>query len=135
MKKLVLVMAIVAMGIVISAFNQSNIAGSVAVEEEFGGDITFPDNIKSILDNSCWGCHNSESQNEKGKKKLQFDKLNELSTSKKVSKLGKIVKILGKGEMPPEKVLQKYPEMSLTDETKSELVNWANSQKDELLKN
>lgn len=87
--------------------------------------IEIPDNVQEILDNSCYGCHNSESKNDKGKMKLKFDKLNDYKTHKAVGKLLDISEVVAENEMPPAKILKKYPNMTLTDEQKETLSAWA----------
>lgn len=87
--------------------------------------IEIPDNVSTILDNSCMGCHNSESQNDKGKKKLSFDKLNDLQGYKAIGKLTDIAEVVVEGDMPPKKFLTKYPERALSAEDQEILVNWA----------
>ena len=37
-------------------------------------NIEFPANVKEIIDNKCFDCHNSESKSAKSKGKLNFDK-------------------------------------------------------------
>jgi len=86
-----------------------------------------PDDVQQIIDNSCYGCHNSESKNEKGKKKLQFDKMSDLKTYKQVGKLADIADVVTEGDMPPEKFLKKYPERQLSKEDTEKLVSWANN--------
>lgn len=133
MKKLVVIFFVATTGLLISAFNNYETSGRLENIDSIG-ELEIPENVKEILDNSCWGCHNSESKNTKAKLKLKFDELNDLKVSKQVSKLNKIVKALDKGKMPPEKTLAKYPEMALTSETKAELINWARSTSEELMK-
>lgn len=87
--------------------------------------IEIPENVQEILDNSCFGCHNSESKNDKGKKKLKFDKFNDYKTHKAIGKLLDISEVLAENEMPPEKILKKYPNMTLTEEQKEVLSSWA----------
>jgi len=133
MKKIFGVFIVTATALLVSAFNHTGNS------ENFGNydsisELDIPDNIQGILDNSCWGCHNSESNNTKAKMKLKFDKLNGLKVSKQVSKLNKIVKELNKGDMPPEKSVAKYPDMALTPEAKAELIEWAKATSEELMK-
>lgn len=85
-----------------------------------------------VIDNKCYGCHNSESKNEKGRKKLSFDTFDELSTAKKIAKYEGIHEVVSEGEMPPEKFLNKYPDKALTDEEKEILLGWAKSEGDKL---
>lgn len=63
--------------------------------------IEIPENVQSVLDNSCFGCHNSESKNQKGRDKLSFDKLNDIKTYKAIGKLTDIAEVVEEGEMPP----------------------------------
>lgn len=94
----------------------------------------IPTDVQQIIDNSCFGCHNSDSKNEKGKKKLQFDKLADLKTYKLVGKLADISDVVSEGDMPPEKAVKKYPEIKLSDEDKATLVDWAKKSAEELSK-
>lgn len=105
-------------------------ATNPVTDEKSGFEI--PADVQQIIDNSCFGCHNSDSKNEKGKKKLQFDKMADLKTHKLVGALADISDVVSEGDMPPEKALQKYPEMKLSDEDKATLVEWANKTAEEL---
>lgn len=93
------------------------------------GDDTFviPDNINKTLQKSCYGCHNSESKNMKGKMKLKLDEFPTMKKSKLISKLSKISKTLGKDKMPPKKFLSHYPEKALSSDEKAALMDWAKS--------
>lgn len=104
-------------------------SGSVPQEK-----FTIPEGINSILDKSCFGCHNSESTNDKAKEKLLIDKLPDLSKAKLVAKLDGIAEIVGKNEMPPEKFLAKYPDKALTKEEAEQLKEWAENTSEELMK-
>lgn len=95
----------------------------------------IPENVQSVIDKSCYGCHNSESQNDKGKKKLQFDELSSLPTHKLTAKLADIAEIINEGEMPPEKFLNKKPEATPTAVEKKILVDWATNTAEKLAGN
>jgi uncharacterized membrane protein len=95
--------------------------------------IDMPDNVKAVIDNKCYGCHNAESQNEKAKEKMQWDQLDQLSKAKQVSTFSDIEEVLDEGKMPPEKFLEKKPEMKLTDEEKQILKDWAVATSEKLL--
>lgn len=96
--------------------------------------IEIPDNVKAIIDNKCYGCHNDESKSTKSKGKLNFDKFKAdgYSKSKTISKLGKIAKDVHKNEMPPEKFLAKYPDKTLTADESATLIDWAEGQRKNL---
>jgi cytochrome c551/c552 len=87
--------------------------------------VTMPENVEAIVKNSCFGCHNTDSQNDKGKEALDFKTLNELPKNKKIHALREIGKVLEDNEMPPEKFLNKYPEKKLSDADKKVLMDWA----------
>jgi hypothetical protein len=90
-----------------------------------GNSVEIPDDVQTVLDNSCWGCHNTESKNLKAKKKLSFDKLSKLKIYKVVGKLTDIQEVIMEEEMPPKKFLKKYPDHALNDEGKELLLGWA----------
>ena len=96
--------------------------------------LTIPDDVQQIIDNSCYGCHNADSKNEKGKKKLDWDKLVNLKKSKQVGKLGKIADVIKEDEMPPAKFLEHNPEATLSADQKTTLIQWAQSASESLLK-
>jgi len=103
-------------------------------EEVFVNDSSVPADVKKVIDNKCYGCHNSESKNEKGKKKLSFDKLSALSVAKQVGKYEEIHEVVTEAKMPPKKFLAKYPDKALSaDETKA-LLTWAKDESDKLMK-
>ena len=87
--------------------------------------VDMPDNVKAVIENKCFGCHNTESQSDKAKEKLLFDKIDELSKAKLISTLGDIEEVLDENKMPPEKFLEKKPEKKLTDDEKQTLKEWA----------
>ena len=94
-------------------------------------NIEIPADVQSIIDNKCITCHNSESDSQKSKMKLNFDKFTngKYTNSKLISKLGKIKKQLEKGKMPTEKYLKKNPDKKLTTEESNLLMDWATEQR------
>ena len=94
--------------------------------------LEIPEDVNTILKNHCFGCHNTESKNEKGKGKLTIDNLGELPTGKLAAKLSKIAEEVDEGEMPPKKFLEKYPEKGLSKKDKKKVINWAKAAAKEL---
>lgn len=123
MKKVLLGISFIVIGLIFMNFTQPE--SNEFSSNQMAPTIEIPNNVQEILDNSCFGCHNSESKNDKGKKKLQFDKFNEYKTHKAIGKLLDISEVIAENEMPPAKILKKYPNMTLTDEQKEVLVTWA----------
>lgn len=98
--------------------------------------VDIPENVKTILDSKCMGCHSNESKPGKSKTKLNLSNIidGSYSNGKMISKFGKITKTLGENKMPPKKFLAKYPNKKLTPEESKVLVDWATLQKSLLSK-
>lgn len=94
----------------------------------------YPAEVKAVIDNKCLGCHNPDARNEKSRNKLNFVMLPTMKKSEQVGKLGDIVDVTKKGEMPPKQFLEKKPEAKLTDSESELLIDWANNQADALMK-
>ena len=85
-----------------------------------------PEDIQTIIDKSCKGCHVSDSKNEKGRKKLSWDKMKEgYKTHEVIAKLMDIEEVMKESAMPPEKFLAKYPDKDITKEDNKKLQKWA----------
>jgi hypothetical protein len=95
--------------------------------------LDIPENVKSVLDNKCFGCHNVDAKSDKAKNKLLLDKLDELSKVKLVAKLSDIAGAVGDGNMPPEKFVEQKPEAKLTEEEQTLLVEWSEQAADKLM--
>jgi hypothetical protein len=94
----------------------------------------LPENVKVIIDKSCFGCHNTGSRNEDAKEELDFKKFDGLSVMKQISAYKHIGEVLEKNEMPPKKFLDKRPEKKLTDKEKEVLIAWAKKEAEALVK-
>lgn len=93
----------------------------------------FPEDVEAIFQNSCYGCHSSESSNMKAKTKLNFSNWSEMSDAKKAGKIGNITDAVKAGDMPPAKFLEKYPERSLGKEQTDLIEQWSSSELKNLL--
>lgn len=111
----------------ISGFSKAEIN-----DEEGFKSYEVPENIATIIDQSCIMCHNADSDNKKGKMKFRFDKMSELKLSKQISKLSKIANEVEKGDMPPEKFLKHNLDKALTKADEEVLIDWARSYAKEL---
>jgi len=87
--------------------------------------IQIPDDVNQIIQNSCYGCHNSDSKNMKAKMKLKFDGLDAMQTFKAIGKLTKVAKEVEEDKMPPARFLKNYPDKALSDKDKQRLISWA----------
>ena len=122
--------------VILTVFLFSNITVSNTLTSENTSGPTaleIPEDVQKTINNNCFGCHNLESKNEKGKKALLFDTLDSLSVSKLVGTLAEIAEEGDEGNMPPAKFLEHYPEKALTKAQSKALVKWANSKAESLL--
>ncbi len=96
--------------------------------------VSIPDDVKSIIDKSCFGCHNTDSKNDKAKEKLDLKTLDSLDKSKMIHALKEISETVEENEMPPAKFLEKFPDKKLTDAEKKKLMDWAKNEAKSLMK-
>ncbi|MEN8115804.1 MAG: heme-binding domain-containing protein [Bacteroidota bacterium] len=94
----------------------------------------MPDDVKAVIEKSCFGCHNTGSKNEDAKEALDFKKLDKLSKIQKIGAYKKIGDTIEEGEMPPKKFLEKYPDRKLTDKEKKLLIEWSKKEAEALVK-
>ena len=97
-------------------------------------DAAMPDNVKTIIENSCFGCHNTDSKNDKAKEALDLKTMSELSNSKMIKAYREIAEVVEENEMPPEKFLDKYPDKKLSEEDRKVLMEWAKNEAKSLMK-
>lgn len=95
---------------------------------------TMPDDVKAVIQNKCFGCHNTDSKNDKAKEDLDFKTFDELSKIKQISSYKKISEVLEENEMPPKKFLDHYPDKKLTEDEKKMLMKWAKAEAEKLVK-
>jgi len=89
----------------------------------------MPANIKAIVEQKCYGCHNAKSKNEKGKAKLDWDAFEASKKSKQMAAKGKINEVLVEGDMPPAKFLEMKPEGKLSETELATLLEWSAGKK------
>ena len=94
----------------------------------------MPDNVKAIIDKSCFGCHNNDSKNDKAKEKLNLSTFDTLTKNKMIAAYKGMAEVVEENEMPPAKFLEKYPDKKLSDGDKKILMDWANNEAKALMK-
>ena len=90
--------------------------------------VNMPDDVKAIIENKCFGCHNTDSKNDKAKEKLDLKTMDSLETTKIIRAYKEIHKVVDENDMPPEKFLERFPDKKLSDDEKKILMDWADSQ-------
>jgi uncharacterized membrane protein len=88
----------------------------------------MPENVKAVIDKSCFSCHNTESRNADAKEKLDFIALDSLSTARKLAALRHIGEVVEKSEMPPKQFLERFPDRKLTEDEAKVLTEWVKSE-------
>ena len=86
--------------------------------------LAYPLNVMAVIDSKCLGCHNPKARNEKGRNALQWATLQTQEGDTLVSKLSKIAEILDEGKMPPSRMVERFPNMKLTEEESNTLKAW-----------
>ena len=94
----------------------------------------LPDTVKAVIDNKCFGCHNSDSKNDKAKEDLNFSTFNQLSKIQQISAYKRIHDTVEADEMPPQKFLKRYPHKTLSESEKLLLTQWAKKEAEALVK-
>ncbi|HYQ57196.1 MAG TPA: heme-binding domain-containing protein [Draconibacterium sp.] len=128
MKKSILIPSVLLLMVSLVAFG-SNRSNESESESE-----PLPAKVKTIVDNSCFGCHNTDSRNEDAKKALDFMKLDSLSTVKMIHAYKEIGEVLEENEMPPKRFLERFPDRALNDADKKLLLDWSKEQTEALVK-
>ena len=90
--------------------------------------VNMPDDVKAIIEKSCFGCHNTDSKNDKAKEKLDLKTMDGLDKPKMIHALKEIGEVVEEDEMPPAKFLEKFPDKKLTDAEKKTLMDWAKNE-------
>jgi mono/diheme cytochrome c family protein len=116
------------------------LVGSIILNTSFKSsppesEMQMPENIKKIIDQSCFQCHNIDSKNDKAKEALDFKSFNELGKVRKITKLRDMAEVVEKGEMPPKKFLENNPDKKLTNEQVKVLADWAKKEASALIGN
>ena len=132
MKKLTFLLVISAF--VIVCFSQLTSNKAVSTQNPgHANDITFPEDIKAVIDKSCFGCHSQDGKSDEAKDALRWDLMGEYDKEKLVSVLDEIIEVIEKQEMPPEKFLEKKPEAKPTEAEYAALLEWAEAEAEKVL--
>ena len=105
--------------------------------QSFSPEITsedvFPDEISTILKNSCYDCHTAATGSEKALKAVDFEQWDQYRLTKQIGLLGDIGKVVEEGKMPPGKYLEKKPAAKLSEAQQKLLADWTRQEADKLM--
>lgn len=130
MKKILTISMLALAGLLFSNFGCFD--SPILTNGSSADEIEIPEDVQAVIDQSCFACHNSESQNEKGRDKLSFDDLSSLQTFKLMGVFEGIEKVIESEDMPPKKFLSKYPDRALSEDNKEVLLSWVQDEADRL---
>ena len=98
------------------------------------GKVEYPEAVKKVIDAKCFGCHSPEGRSDKAKEALNWTTLTNLEKAPMVSKLDKVIEVLDKSEMPPQKMIERNPDAKISDADKKLLKDWAETTASDLMK-
>jgi hypothetical protein len=110
----------------------SDHAKDVSVRQQV--DITFPADVKAVIDNKCYGCHSKDGRSDEAKGDLMWDSIPLYPKERQIAVLDDISEVLEKGKMPPEKMIEMHPEAKLSPEQVALLKKWAETTADDMMK-
>jgi uncharacterized membrane protein len=93
----------------------------------------YPAEIKTIIDNKCYGCHSIKGKSDDAKAALMWDSIPSYTQAKQVARLDKIIEVLNEGTMPPKEVIEKWPDAKISAEDVKVLKAWAEKTADAIL--
>jgi hypothetical protein len=94
----------------------------------------YPAEVKKVIDEKCYGCHNVKGKSQDAKDALLWDSLPNLQKGKIIATLDDIIKVLKENKMPPEQAIKKFPEMKMLPGEVTTLQSWAEVTADNMLK-
>ena len=119
-------------GLILIFFLASLLISATKIQSSNQEKELFPKEVNDIIQKKCFGCHSTESRNDKAKEDLVFDTLDSLSTVKKIGTFRHIEEVINKNEMPPERFLERFPDNKLTDDDKKVLLSWTQAELEKL---
>ena len=119
-------------GVILTLFLAAVMLSATKIQSTAQEEELFPKEVNEIIQKKCFGCHNTDSRNDKAKEKLDLKTLDSLSMVKKVGTFRHIEEVINKNEMPPEKFLERFPDNALTDDDKKALLSWTQTEMEKL---
>lgn len=109
--------------------------------------ITVPDDVRMVLENSCYDCHSNLTEwpwysrvapvswlvykdVKKGRDELNFSEWGEYSDRRRDHKLEEVEEKVSEGEMPLKVYLPLHPEARLSDADRQTLIEWSRAERE-----
>lgn len=127
MKKLTLLLGMAAACWII----QSCAAGSKTAGM---GQFAYTPAVNDIVQGKCYGCHSADGRSDKAKAALQWDNVPTMTSEEQAHILDEILEVTAERKMPPSGMVERKPELALTDQEVATFQKWATEMKDVVAK-
>ena len=110
-----------ALGIVFF-LSQSSIVSPVA---DPPAKFKYNKKIDQLIQAKCYGCHSAEGKSDKAKAALMWDDVPAMAAADQLHILEEILEVTGERAMPPKGMVERKPELALTDKEVANFQKWA----------
>ena len=131
MQKIIFFSLLPLLAIVIFVAAQNTTSAPAQLSQDI--ELDWPEDVMTIFESSCYGCHTEGNGSDKSRAALNFSKWEDYKLTKKVGKLNDISEMVKEKKMPPAKYLEKLPEKALSDEQIAVITKWANDVAEKLM--
>lgn len=81
--------------------------------------------VDELIHSKCYGCHSAEGRSDKAKKALMWDDVPSMTAADQGHILEEILEVTAERAMPPKGMVERKPEMGLTDKEVATFQKWA----------
>lgn len=128
--------------VIIQFIRQDKNTGNIYGENDVTQVIATSDEVKKILEESCFDCHSNNTvypwynniqpigfwlthHVNEGKEELNFSEFKTFKLKRQLHKLEEVIEMINEGEMPLNSYLWIHSQASLSEYEKNALINWA----------
>ncbi|MBO3698404.1 heme-binding domain-containing protein [Roseivirga sp. E12] len=105
---------------------------TLEVIDQDSDGIEITGKVKEIIEAKCMGCHKPDARNEKAREKLQWVKVPDMNKEEQEHLIDELFEVLEEGKMPPKRIVERRPQMKLTDEETKILMAWVEKEEKKL---
>lgn len=85
--------------------------------------------VNTIVQGKCYGCHSEDGRSDKAKAALMWDKVPTMSADEQEHILEEIMEVTAERKMPPPPMVERNPDLKLTDAEIATFQAWAQDMK------
>lgn len=128
MKKVILMLSVVAVAVVASSFVLAPAKAVNGSRSNLSVSTSIPADVYKVFEKSCIACH-SDGANSMAAGMVNFPKWENYSAKKQAKKSAAVCKAMTKGSMPPASFRTNHPEAVPTQQDITIVCDWASSLK------